>query len=186
MVAASTALRYADLWLFDRRDQFAIGHLLGPSIRLWSAWHDMWFRSSARASLDFASIRSLAFPEWSSAHGADGVKTVLDKHGYQMTFGGSGELSAGVGYRGLEVGASASFGQYESVEGVDRWEEQVTGDVHGSEWISERSAWVGYTAAEAPVTIRLSVNDLERRSTIEAVDVERWDRRFGGLIATSF
>ena len=25
MVAASTALRYADLWLFDRRDQFAIG-----------------------------------------------------------------------------------------------------------------------------------------------------------------
>ncbi|MBI2898141.1 MAG: DUF3943 domain-containing protein [Deltaproteobacteria bacterium] len=186
LVAFANAFRDADRWVLGRRDQLAVAHFAAAVGRLWFGAGGLWLRLGADLSGDFASVRSLAFEPWILRNGIDGTKTVLSKQGYYFALGYSARLRAVASYRGIEVGGHLAYGDYGSIDGLDRWQEQVSRDVGGDDQILEYGAWIQARLPWLPVVARASSDQVVRWSRLEKIRDSRWDRRMTATLGLQF
>jgi len=184
--AVNTQGRFVNRWLLRRRDGYAIAHLPGPAFRVWLADGPLAFRAFGAAHLDFAGVRALPFDRWVTQYGSAGVKTVLQKESYYYAHGSSAYAQAELAYAGTALGARAFFGHYESIEGLDREQEQVYRDVHSADEILEGVVWLGHTTPGAPLHIRLTGEQTYRWSRVTPIGVTRWDRRVSLNVGLGF
>jgi hypothetical protein len=183
----NTGLRITRRRLLGREDELAVAHLFGPSLRGWVGSGGLMARASAAVHADFAGVRSLAFDEWSTRFNDDNVKSVLRNHNYYFAAGASGSASAALEYEGTELAMNAEYGRYESIEGLDREQDTtVTRDIHSSDRVLDLAASLGHTIPDAPVHIRVGVEQTKRWSSMAPVDVERWDRRASVALGLRF
>ena len=78
------------------------------------------------------------------------------------------------------------FGSWDSVEGLDRFEEAVAEDVTLDDQVFEASGWVGWRSTDAPLTLRVGVDAVRRRGRIDGERAERSFRRGGVLAGLAF
>lgn len=185
--ALNVAGRFVDRWLLRERDAWALAHLPGPALKGWIAEGPLLFRVSAAAHLDFAAVHSLAYEAWTEEQGGStGAKTVLQKHSYYFAHGASATAQATVAYHGTELGLRSSFGHYESIEGLDRYQPTVLLDVHNSDEILEGAVWLGHTTPGAPLQVRVALEGTRRTSAMTPLSELRWDRRASVNVGLGF
>jgi len=100
-------------------------------------------RLKARAHVDFAGLDAGAYADWKLRHAGDLVveKTILRKHGYYYGWGVSASLAAELDLPRTTLGASIDFAKYDSQEGLDRTQEDVTDDVDCGDRLLRYEAW---------------------------------------------
>lgn len=179
MVALSSALRYSQHWLLGDQDEFAVSHMAGPAFRLWTELGRIKGALYASSHFDFASIVSLAYPDWTARFGEQGTKSSLQKEGYQFHLGGSARLSMSASYRPIEIGGYGSYGRYGSIQGLDREQETVTHDLAGTEQVLEYGGYAGFAVPPLPIYARVGIERYERWSALGGISVHRWDDLYG-------
>jgi hypothetical protein len=124
----------------DFRDKYAIVHLLGP------VYEGYWRGANAsvawgvEAYPDFALVNAYALNTYSAEHDIAGVKTTLLYYGYYYGYGASLKAHFDAALGPVTIGTAASLSYHESIEGLDRYEEELTGDVHATD------AWYRFDA----------------------------------------
>jgi len=185
MLAASVDMRYVDRWLFNRRDQFAIFHFLGPSGKVWfGLGGGLMAAAEGRLHLDFAGITSPAYQLLVAQRGADGTKTVLQLQNYYQGVGVSGRLAASLNLAGLEVAGHARYGTYRSVDGLDRFATPL--DAMNTDQIIELGASLSYSPPAAPLSFRVGSETIDHNSQMGPFSVSFGDRRTTASVAILF
>ncbi|MBI2897128.1 MAG: DUF3943 domain-containing protein [Deltaproteobacteria bacterium] len=108
-------------------------HVLGRDFRL---------SFSVRLAFDFAGVEAAAFPLWKERHPDAVEKTILRREGYYYAWGFSGRLSLELVLPLVAVGGGYFGGSYDSIEGLDRSQEEVTVDVEAADRIQDLQAWL--------------------------------------------
>jgi hypothetical protein len=184
-LAASVDMRYVDRWLFNRREQWALFHFLGPSTKVWLALgHGVMAQAEARLHLDFAGITSPAYKILVAERGSIGTKTVLQLQDYYQGFGASGRLAASLALGGLELGGYARYGAYRSIDGLDRYASPL--DVANTDQIVELGAALAFCPPAAPLSFRLTYEGTEHRSQMGPYATSLRDRRAAATAIMSF
>jgi hypothetical protein len=164
-MALSTALRFNQREIAERPDRFAVAHLLGPHVGLWLLFGELRARADFSIHADFAGVHPLAFERWDGGRRETGVKTILARHGYYYAFGYSFRARGGLELSGAELEGHAGYGAYDSLEGIDRWQYQVTRDVPMRDTVLEYGASLGFRPSGAP-RLRLELAELRRAGTM--------------------
>lgn len=186
MFAFNTSARYADHALLGRRDNYAMAHVAGPAVKLWGVVGDLVARLEGAAHLDFAGIRSQAYPQWIGVYGDDGTASVLRAARYYYGVGWSARARGVLSYKFIELGTRAFYGRYESIDRWDRFESDVTRDEHAVDSVAEIESWLAIAPRDFPLQVRGFAEHLPRRSAMAPISVTRWDRRFGFAIGGQF
>lgn len=189
MVALDTSYRFFDREVLDRHDQYAMVDLFGPAMKYWWLRGDLTLSFEGAAHLDFAAVRSNAYPLWVDRHGGtEGTRSVLIEHGYDYEIGWSAWARAAAQLGGAELGARGFFGSYGSLDCCDRFPEKIDAakNAHDSEKIVELDAWLHWTPAPAPVELSLFATHRGHTSAMGEFVVKRWDRRFGAGLGLVF
>ena len=185
MLAASTDMRYVDRWVFGRRDQFALFHMLGPSGAAWfGLGNGLMANVEARLHLDFAGITSPAYQQMVASFGPQGTKSVLQLQNYFLGMGGSGRIGASIGWAGAELAGYAAYGAYRSIDGLDRYPTPL--DVANTEQLIELGASLSYTPPAAPLSFRTGWQSLEHRSQMGPFAASLRDWRVSATAGISF
>lgn len=187
MVAASMNMRYVDRWLLGRRDQLAFFNLFGPSTQLWFAvGKGLSAHVAADVHLDFAAIRSQAYPAWVDAFGAEGTKSLLQLQGYYVGPGGSARVAGDVVYRGLRLEARAAHGIYRSADGWDREQSVTFHDTPNYDQISEFGATVALSPPSTSWEVRGAWDELRHASQMGSFATTLRDWRWATSVRVSF
>jgi hypothetical protein len=161
-------------------------HVFGPVATLWALAGRARLRATLDVAPDFGPVRSLAFEEWARERGAEGVKSSLSSDGYYHSWGVSSGLEASLSIAPIHFELGGRAGWYESIDGIDRSQEQVTHDVHASDSIVELRGSIGYEPLTSPWTLRLDWAHFARSSWMAPFHVTRWDDRAGGSVGLRF
>lgn len=138
--ALASELVYVDRKELSGREHYGLVRFPHPAARFWFGLGDARLELAVRASADFASIRSIAFPKYAARFGETGAKSTLQLHGYAHHFGISAGASAELIVGDVAFGGSAEHGHYESIDVLDREQETVFRESHESERMTELEA----------------------------------------------
>ncbi len=120
----------------DFRDKLSAVHMIGPFINLTRYAGDWTLRLLLDGYLDFGLVNSLPLNKFSREHDIRGMKTTLITYGYYYALGytlaGEGSLE----WKGCRVEASGRFHSFDSIEGADRYQKELTQDfdLEDSRW----------------------------------------------------
>jgi hypothetical protein len=177
LVALTTAFRLNQREILGSRDRFAIAHLLGPHAGAWLHAGDWRGAFDAVFFGDFAGIHPFAFSEWQLANVATTPKSVLAREQYLYALGFSARLRARLSLRSATLGAFIGYGQYDSVEGVDRREELVSSDLHSRDTLLEYGASAELQAPDVPLSLRIGAEALRRSGSMGRAVASATERR---------
>jgi hypothetical protein len=185
MIGVGPGWRFHATKLLGRPDQLSTVHLLGPHAELWLASGPLHARLGGEAHVDFGALRSLAYDAAREAHPEESLKSVLVRQGYAYHFGWSARARSAVGVGPLEIGAELGYGAYDSIDALDRNQEELVRDVHGTEHVLEKG---GYVTLRPTSVLELGVAATERarRSTLGYVATSRWDRALIASVGIAF
>lgn len=150
----------------DYRDRHAVMHLFGP------VYQGYWRGSGAgvtwavEAYPNFALVNAYALNAYSAGHDISGVKSTLHDEGYYYGYGASvsGRIDAGAGP--VSLGVAAALHYHESIEGIDRFEDQLAGDVHASDTWFRVDARLGVSLPGTPLGLEATARWSSRRGVI--------------------
>jgi len=125
-----------------------------------------WLRARARFNADFAGVNAAAYPTWKATHVNDVDKTVLRKQGYYYGWGASTRLDVEVHTRHVAAGIAFRYGRYDSHEGLDRNQEDVTNDVDAHDTTRDAEAWLRISPMAGRLYLEARASDLEREGRV--------------------
>lgn len=122
-----------------------------------------------RLSGDFAGMHSAAYSGWADVHvrPGDRAKSILRKHGYHYLWGLSSRFSAGLEVAPVDLSGGVTLGTYDSIEDLDRAQEELTLDPHGSERLFELDTSLGLTIPTTPLRVGVGWSTNRRTSRLE-------------------
>jgi hypothetical protein len=166
----------------DFRDKFAIVHMAGPVVDWTRFSRTFRLRATADAYLDFAMMSAWAFNAYSRVHPTEGLKTTLTYYGYHYAFGASVSGRLEFAWRGLELRGLLSAHVWDSVEGLDRFQDDVVNDANAVDTRVRfllRAAW---KFPAVPLRLFASVEGIHRWGKIAEVTASgRETRTYAGL-----
>lgn len=157
MVGASMGYRYHDSQPGHGIDQWAFVDVLGPRGQAWLALGGALVRVGADVHYDFGAAYALAYPDYTRVYPREETKSVLQEQGYQFVHGGSARAEVSLSYRALQLGVRRGYGRYFSIQGADRFEDEIKHQVRTTDDISETDFWIR-AAAPRPLPLELSVD----------------------------
>lgn len=176
LVGLGTALEFVDRDTLGKRDQLGILHFVGPALTL------LWKRPSyeltlaGRAYADFGAIRSMAWPEVRAAAPDAVFKSTLEE-AYQYHLGASSRLSADLRVGPARITAEHGYGIYHSIDGLDRFQEDITRNIEGTETLDDRRLTLALEPGDSIARFRVGVERLSHGSELGGVRSGRLDRR---------
>jgi hypothetical protein len=150
----------------DFRDKYSIVHLFGPVYEGYWRGATLGVTWAVEAYPDFAMVNAYALNAYSADHDIAGAKTTLKYYGYYYGYGASlkARLEANAGP--VTIGTAASLHYHESIEGLDRFEDQVTADAHASDTWFRFDAHLGVPIPGTALAVELSARWSSRRGTL--------------------
>jgi hypothetical protein len=185
MIGIGPGWRFHATKLLGRRDQLSTVNVLGPHAGWWTSSGPFYARVLGNVHVDFASIRSLAFDSDRDRYPEDSLKSVLLRQGYAYHFGWSARARTQVGLGPLELAFDLRYGRYDSIDALDRFQEELVRDVPGSEQVLEGNAWLFFRPLSV---LEIGAGVLERRrwSALGRIQHQRWDRALMGSVGIAF
>lgn len=141
----STAFNYAT-HTYDARadDKLGVVNTLGGRFDATIYQGRLRARIGIEAYADFAAVNSMAIDDYRDKYGDDGLKTVLGKRQYYFALGATIRPTVSVSYRGIDLGGQVTQDFFESIEGLDRFQERVKNDVHLSDRRTMQRYWFSF------------------------------------------
>jgi len=181
----------SEAWLERERptrftDKHSSLHVAGPAFNWTGYAGTLSARIDLEATFDFSMINSMAFNAYSADHEIWGVKTTLNNWGYYYALGYS--LAAGLDLRlgGLRAEAGLKYQWFSSIEGIDRFQEQVTDDSHLRDSRLACHAGLSLAIPRTPLFLSLNLENIERRGRFHDVSIRNNDLRFFYKLGVSF
>ncbi|HLP60158.1 MAG TPA: DUF3943 domain-containing protein [Candidatus Deferrimicrobium sp.] len=153
----------------DKEDKHCIINLLGPAFDL-SIYRDkLKIRFSADAYPDFALIHSHVYKKYAQLHEVGTTKSTLWEHGYYYALGLTLSSQLQIEYANLELKGAVKFHYYDSIEGMDRFQSDIT---PGSDFdlkdqrITYRFS-LGYHIPKTPLRLTAGLEKIDRWGKLE-------------------
>jgi len=109
----------------DETDKYCIINLLGPTIDFSLYRKNLHIRLNADAYGDFSLIHSHAFKDYSEIYELGKTKSTLKSHGYYYALGITLASLLQVNYSNLEIKGILKYHYFNSIEGLDRFQEDI-------------------------------------------------------------
>jgi Domain of unknown function (DUF3943) len=171
----------------DSNDVYGIIHILGPSMQLMYTQNTLRLRLIMDFSGDFAAIHSFAVDAFEQVGSLEFAKSVLREEHYYYAFGITARAQAMLTYGGVELGVSGRYSYYNSIEGLDRHQDDITNDVRTTDTMASLRTWLGYKIVHDFMHVTFSY---ERRwrsgtasdGTVSVSEAETEGRFLGALL----
>ena len=151
-------------------DKMASVRLPGPTLCLTRYDGPVRTRFDLQATVDFALVNSLAFNRYSADHDIDGVKTTLHNWGYYYAYGPTMTARLEVQGGPLIGAAKLERRQFGSVEGLDRYQADITDDGHLHDSALAAGLDLTVLIPRTPAFTFVGVERVERRGRFHEVD----------------
>jgi hypothetical protein len=160
------------------RDKYAIVHLFGPVYEGYWRGATLGVSWGLEAYPDFAQVNAYALNAYSAGHDISGTKTTLRYYGYYYGYGASIKARVAAAAGPVTLGAVAAITYHESIEGLDRYEDQLSGDVHASDTWYRFDVNLGVPVPRTPLAVELSARWSSRRGAIGDTVVRGAESRY--------
>ncbi len=169
-------------------DKLAIINLVGPVFDLSLYSGSLKYHMKLGAYFDFALVNSLALNKYSEDHDIYNPrkKTTLIHYGYYYAFGYTLAAQAQLSFGNLESGGKCKYQSYNSIEGLDRFQDEVVDDINvtDSRWMYK--IFLGYRIPRSPLKIVLAYETIDRHGQLENVTQIEKEKRFYTQVRLSF
>jgi len=159
-------------------DKFSTVHLIGPAFHLAGYGGGVTARLDLEASLDFSMINSLPYNGYSAGHYVWGVKTTLHNWGYYYalgySLGGRFDLRRGA----LRAEAGVHYQRFHSIQGLDRFQDDVLDDSRLSDSRFVYSAGLSLAIPRSPFFLSLNLEGIDRWGRFHEVSAKNHELRF--------
>lgn len=177
LVGLATGLEFMTKDTLNQGDQYALVHCAGPELGGSWRWGDGYqLDVRVRAAADFAAIRSLAFPAVQAADPSATYKSSLDRR-YQYNIGVSTRLAAELRLHAARLTAEYGWGTYRSIQGLDRFQEEITRDLAGTEVLDNQRLGAALEPPGTPFRFYADLESLSHMSSLGGVGGRRLERR---------
>lgn len=158
-------------------DQIATFAVAGPTVELAHRWGELEGAVRLEALPELSMVTSLAEERYRLRSGTEGLKLVMADHGYYYAYGVNlgGRLS--VRYHAISAGLDGSWQRFESIEGLDRFQERLATDLHQTDGRARSLVWLNVRPVRGYADIGLSLERTSRFGRIADVTVSRVERR---------
>ncbi len=150
----------------DFRDKYSIVHLFGPVYEGYWRGAALGVTWALEAYPDFAIVNAYALNDYSADRDIAGVKTTLLYDGYYYGYGASIKARVEVSAGPVTIGTAAALHYHESIEGLDRFEDKLAGDVHAADTWFRVDANLGVPIPGTPLAVEASAGWSSRRGAI--------------------
>jgi hypothetical protein len=176
LLGVATGIEFAAEDTLETGERYALFHLAGP--QLGASWksHGYQLDLGMRAAVDFASIRSLAWPALHESDPNATYKSTLAR-GYQYNYGFSTRLSGELRLRAARVYGELGWGSYRSIQGVDRFQEKITRDPVGTEVLDANRLGLALEPPETPLRFYTQIEGFAHESYLGGQSGRRQERR---------
>ena len=168
------------------RDKLSIVHILGPAFDYTKFSPASRLRLILDASLDFGLINSYALNKYSIGRDLTGVKTTLLYYGYYYGLGTT--LSSGLTYKihGLEFNGFLRYQAYGSLDGLDRFQNEVKDDFHLTDTRLTYRIGAALHLPGTPVELYGSFEGIDRRGVIKDIRHGSLEKRYTLFMSYKF
>ena len=168
------------------RDKLSIVHIAGPSFDVTKFSAASKLRLVLDATLDFGLINSYALNKYSIGRDLTGIKTTLLYYGYYYGVGTT--ISSGLNYKihGLELNGFLRFQAYGSVDGLDRFQNEVTDDFHLTDTRLTYRVGAALRIPDTPVELYGSFEGIDRRGVIKDIRHGSLENRYTLFLSYKF
>ncbi|ACY18421.1 DUF3943 domain-containing protein [Haliangium ochraceum] len=184
-VGVGLGYRYADETYAPWRDQLGIAHLPGLAVDAFLVGGGARLRAYARVHGDFAGLHAAPFRAWEAANPDALTKSILRKQGYYYGWGLSGRLGLAIESDALSLGGEVFYGSYDSQEGLDRIQDELSEDVRVDSRVRDAEAWLRL-ALPASLHAELAVLERYRDTRVEEFRASARLRRYLVRIGAAF
>ncbi len=162
----------------DFRDKYSIVHLFGP------VYEGYWRGASTtvvwglEAYPDFALVNAYALNAYSLDHEVAGSKTTMLYSGYYYGYGASAIARLEASDGPFSFATTASMHYHASIEGLDRFQEELANDVHASDTWLRVDARLGVRIPGTPLSVEASGRWSSRHGTVGDTDAHGGESRY--------
>jgi hypothetical protein len=184
----STAFNYAT-HTYDARadDRLGVVNALGGTFDATIYQGRLRARIGIEAYADFAAVNSMAIDDYLDRYGNDGLKTVLKKQQYYFALGTTIRPTVSVSYRGIELGGQVTQDFFESIEGLDRFQERIKYDVHLSDQRTMQRYWLSFALpGDGTKHARFELEQQARRGDMGDISASRQGLNLRGCLSVRF
>ena len=166
----------------DFRDKMTVTHLVGPVFDWTRFGRGVKVRVVADAYVDFALMNAWAFNAYSAVHSIEGMKTTLGYYAYHYALGASASGRVDLDWGNLWLRGLVSCHVWDSIEGLDRFESDLTNDVNIVDTRTRFLVKVGWRLPSIPVRAFIALEGIHRWGKIGDVKAGGQETRtFAGL-----
>lgn len=146
------------------RDQIALGHIGGGNLDLTLYRGPLRLRAQVDGYGDVGLVRSYAIDAHRAAHPEDPVRSTILRDNYHHALGLTARAQVIATYRGLRLGAALQQNWLRSIQGIDRYQEDIVDDYGLIDTRTEGRAWLSYERTLRPgIALGLGVGVEARR-----------------------
>ncbi len=166
----------------DFRDKMTVTHLIGPVVDWTRFGRRLKVRAVADAYVDFAMMNAFAFNAYSAVNPIEGMKTTLNYYGYYYAYGASVSGRVDVDWGDLWFRGLVSGHVWDSWEGLDRFEADLTNNVSAFDSRTRFLLKAGWRLPSVPLRAFVAVEGIHRYGRIGDIrDGSQETRTFAGL-----
>jgi hypothetical protein len=158
-------------------DQIATFGVVGPTVELSHRHGPLGAQLRLEALPDLAMVTSLPAEAYRARYGTEGLKTELAEHDYYYGYGFTLGAQLAFQYRTFEAGGDVRWERFASIEGLDRFQEKLTRDIHQHDERSRALLWMSVRPIPGLAEIGVSVEHSDRSGELAGVEVSRSERR---------
>jgi hypothetical protein len=169
-------------------DKLALLHLAGPVLD-WTVFRPgLRLRTVVEAYFDFGLVNSYALNAYSELHHTppddtiEGMKTTVMYYGYYYAFGGTLSGQTNLEWGNFRAQALAGFGAWSSVDGLDRFQSEITNNAHLDDSRSRYLIGAGWRVPRTPFELFAKYEGIRRWGRVLEARVHGLEKRlFAGL-----
>jgi hypothetical protein len=152
-----------------------VGNVIGPAIQ--ADWYrDRWhLRAALDVYADLAQVESHAVERYSREHTGGQTKSVLERRKSYYAFGLTARPLLRLARPPFEMGAESVIHSFDSIEGRDRFQEDVRDDFHITDWEWRNRAYASWRAPWRGARCTLAWQDTRKRGEIRHTRAESAD-----------
>jgi len=169
-------------------DKFAIINLIGPVFDL-AVYSGYWeFKLGLGLYVDFALVNSLALNEYSKIYDLSDPqkKATLTHYGYYYAFGFTLSSTGSLGYKNLNISGKCKYQHYDSIEGLDRFQNNVIDDCNVIDSRFMYRISLGYSFVNSPLKLEIAYEGIDRYGSLKEITQNRLENRIYTQIKVFF
>ena len=158
-------------------DKFSVIHLAGPMFDLTSIFSKYRLRLVLDAYLDFALINAFALNKYSEGRDISGIKTNLLYYGYYYGLGTTLSSDLNINFHNLEFRGLLKYHSWGSIEGRDRFQNELTDDFHVKDARLQYQLDLGYWISGTQIGLFSTYESIQRKGNIKTINHKETETR---------